>query len=426
MFKILNIRLLTTPMKHITIIGGGISGLAVLHYLKQSLGESAEIKLYERETATGGTIRSFKKSSSLFEWGPNGFLDNQPISLQLIEELGISDNLITAAPQAQRRYIQIKNELIKVPTGPIGLMTTPLLPLKDKWSLFTGIFKNKISQDRSIDGYVSQRFSPRIAQDIVDPFIRGIYAGDIKRLHMASAFPKFKRHGFKRPRMRSFHGGMGQIIETLHQRYKKHIQTNLEISSVPMDADITIIATPAYSAAKIVENINPVLGQALDQIPYAPIAVAGLLFKNDSFKKIPDGFGYLIPSSAGKDALGVLIESNVYAGRAGEDQVMMRVMSGGAHHPAIINDSHDQIIKKAIKEIDDIYGVLSNPIDTFVKLWPKAIPQYEINYPQWRQSIADLCSKTPGLYLCANYLDGISFNDCICNAKALALILNSR
>jgi oxygen-dependent protoporphyrinogen oxidase len=218
--------------------------------------------------------------------------------------------------------------------------------------------------------------------------------------------------------MRSFKGGMGQIIEALDRRYQKYIQTNSEISSIPINADVVIVATPAYAAAKIIENLNPILAQILTQVPYVPIAVAGLLFKEDSFKRKPDGFGYLIPSKANKDILGVLIESNVYANRAPKGQIMVRVILGGAHHPAIINDRQDQILSKAIREIDSIYGLTAGPVETFVKLWPKAIPQYEIDYPRWRQSIAEQCAKTPGLYLCANYLDGVSFNDCIYNAKS--------
>jgi protoporphyrinogen/coproporphyrinogen III oxidase len=410
-------------MKRIAIIGGGISGLTVLHYLKQRLGDSVEITLFEREASIGGTIRSFKKDSCLLEWGPKGFLDNQPASLKLIEELGLKDQLIEAQATAGRRYIQIKENLHIVPSNPLDLIFTPLLPLKDKWSLITGVFKKNITTDRSIYDYVSQRFSQRIAESLVDPFISGIYAGDIKRLHMSSAFPKLKRKGFKKPRMRSFKGGMGQIIEVLDKRYKKYIQTNSEISSSQINANITIVTTPAYAAAKIVENSNPVLARILDKIPYAPIAVAGLLFEQDSFKKKPDGFGYLIPSNENKDILGVLIESNVYVQRAKEGQIMMRVMSGGAHHPAIINDSQEQILGKAIKEINNVYGLNSQPIATFVKLWPKAVPQYEMDYPSWRKSIAEQCAKTPGLYLCANYLDGISFNDCINNAKTLAEIV---
>lgn len=411
-------------MKQIAIIGGGISGLTVLHYLKQRLGDSVQTTLYEREALTGGTIRSFKNDSALFEWGPNGFLDNQPATLQLIEELGLPDQLIEAQSSARRRYLQNNGRLLAIPSNPIDLIFTPLLSSKDKCALIAGIFKKNITTDRSIYEYVSQRFSSGIAESIVDPFISGIYAGDIKRLHMASAFPKLKGKGFKRSRMRSFKSGMGQIIKALSERYKQDIQINKEILSPLINADITILATPAYTSARIVASYNPVLSQILDQIPYAPIAVVGFLFKQDAFKIKPDGFGYLIPSKENKDVLGVLLESNVYAQRAGDDLIMIRVMLGGAHHPAIINDSPEQVINKALKEIDSVYGALAQPIATFVKQWPKAIPQYEINYPFWRQSIAEQCSKTPGLYLCANYLDGISFNDCINNAKSLAANMN--
>jgi len=413
-------------MKRIAIIGGGISGLSVLHYLKQRLGENADITLYEREPSVGGTIRSFKKDSCLFEWGPNGFLDHQPTTLKFIEELGLQEEIIQAQAGSRSRYIQIKGRLQKVPMGPIDLVTSPLLSAKDKWSLVTGSFKKNISKDTSIYEYVSRRFSANIAETLVDPMISGIYAGNIHRLHMASAFPEFKRKGFKRARMCSFKGGMGQLIEALGDRYKQHIKTNTEISPGQMNADINIVAVPAYAAAKIVEDLNPVLSQLLGQSPYAPIAVAGLVFKKDSFKKIPDGFGYLIPSKDNKDVLGVLIESNVYAGRAGDDEIMIRVMLGGAHHPAIINDQPDQIIAKALKEIDSVYGLTTNPSGTFIKLWPKAIPQYDLDYPQWRRSVAEQCAKVPGLYLCANYLDGISFNECINNAQTLALSIAAR
>ena len=406
-------------MKRIAIIGGGISGLTVLHYLKQRFGDNVEISLFERETLTGGTIRSLKKDSCLFEWGPNGFLNNQPTSLQLIEELGLNDQLVEAQSAARRRYLQVKGELKAIPTGLIDFIRTPLLSSADKWSLIKGAYKKNTSTNLSIYDYVSQRFSSSIAESLVDPFISGIYAGDIRRLHI-SAFPKLKGKGFKRSRMCSFKEGMGQIIEALYNRYKNYIHMNSEIFSSPIDTDIIVLATPAYTAAKIVRNINPVLAQILDQMPYAPVALAGLLFKLDSFKKIPDGFGYLIASKENKDVLGVLIESNVYPQRARQDQLMLRVILGGAHHPAIIDLNEKQILGLAIKEIDSIYGLKSQPTETFVKQWSKAIPQYEINYPHWRLSVAEQCSKTQGLYLCANYLDGISFNDCIFNAKTIA------
>jgi len=408
-------------MKRVVIIGGGISGLTVLHYLKQRLGDTVQIELFEREALVGGTIRSFKNDSCLFEWGPNGFLDNQPATLQLIEELSFTDHLIEADPKkAGRRFLQIKGELIALPTGPLSFITTSVISFSDKCALIKGLFKKNISNDQSIYDYVSQRFSRGIAESLIDPFISGIYAGDIKRLHMASAFPKLRAKGGKKSHMRSFKGGMGEIVSLLYQKYQKDIHINSVISFEEIKADAIVLSTPAYAAATIINQSNPGLAQLLGQMPYAPIAVVGLLFKNDALKKNPEGFGYLIPSRENKDILGVLIESNVYAGRASKDHLMIRVMLGGAHHPSIINETQGNILNKAIKEIDSVYGLLSKPIETFVKQWPQAIPQYETNYPQWRQLIKEQSSKTSGLHLCANYLDGISFNDCINNARILA------
>ena len=412
-------------MKKIAIIGGGISGLAVLHYLKKYLGDGAEITLYEREAQVGGTIRSFKKDASLFEWGPNGFLDNQPLSLELIDHLDLTEELIAADPKARRRYIQLKGRLVALPSNPLDFIQTSLMSFNEKWALIAGIFKKGISTDCSIHDYVTKRFSSEIAESLVDPFISGIYAGDIKRLHMASAFPKLGGNGRKKSVMRSFKRGMGQIVEALYQRYHKNIRLSSEVLLSDVDANIRIVATPAFAAARIVEGANPALARLLNEMPYAPIAVAGLLFKSDSFKDLPDGFGYLIPSREKRDVLGVLIESNVYAGRAGNDHVMMRVMMGGAHHPSIINDDPDHLLAKAIAEIDSVFGLRANPVETFVKQWPKAIPQYELKYPSWRKAVAAESDRTPGLYLCANYLDGISFNDCVKNAHTLARLLSS-
>ncbi len=407
-------------MKRIVIIGGGISGLSVLHFLKKRYGDEIDVVLHERDASAGGTIRSLREQACLFESGPNGFLDSQDETLRLIEDLGISKRLIKANPTARRRYIQIQGRLRAVPANPAEFIGTSLVPFKDKCALIAGLFKKDIPKESSIEEYVSRRFSPGIAQNLVDPVISGICAGDIKRLHMDSAFPKFTRKKFSQASLCSFANGMGELIQAFYKRYSKQIRLNSGITGLPDDADITIVSTPAHEAAKIVENANASLSKLLKQMPYAPIAVAGLLYKREHFKKIPDGFGYLVPSNQGKEVLGVLIESNVYPQRSPEDGVLIRVMLGGMHHPDIVQLDNENILDKAVQEIHAVYGLSAGPQKYFLKIWPKAIPQYELPYPQWRKDVALECGKIPGLFLCANYLDGISLNDCVLNAKSLA------
>ena len=143
---------------------------------------------------------------------------------------------------------------------------------------------------------------------------------------------------------------------------------------------------------------------------------------NKSEARIGDVVTYTltIQNQTSHNILGVLIESNVYQGRTEPGQVMVRVMLGGMHHPEILNEGKENIITKAVKEMDLIYGLKGKPIHTFVKVWPKGIPQYELNYPQLRKTISEKLTATPHLYLCANYLEGISFNDCVNQAKSVA------
>ncbi|MBI3601856.1 MAG: protoporphyrinogen oxidase [Candidatus Omnitrophica bacterium] len=411
-------------MKRIAIIGGGISGLAVLYYLKQRFADTVEITLFERQSRVGGTIHSVRLGDGLFESGPNGFLDHRGLILELIRELDLEDQLIDANPQAKHRYIQFNGRLYPVPMDPLTFITTPLLSPGAKCRLIAGLLKKDISPNQSIHQYVSKRFGPLVAEHLADPFISGIYAGDSRHLHMASTFPKMfalKKKKSGRMRMRSFKNGMGQLIQALYARYTPYIKTSAEITSLKtINADCIVCATPAYVAAQILSDTSADLSTALSQISYAPVAVAGVVLNQKAFKQQPQGFGYLILPKENKEVLGVLIESNVFAQRSPQGQVMIRVMLGGAHHPAIINDSEPQILAKALKELEATYGLKEKPLHAVVKMWPKAIPQYELNYPLLRQAIAHALAQTPHVYLCANYLDGISFHDCIHNAQSIA------
>ena len=380
-------------MKKFAIIGGGISGLAVLHYLEKRYADSAQITLYERNPAVGGTITTQDSQGFLFETGPNGFLNNQPNTFTFIEELGLSDQLIKGTPKA-RRDIQLNGRLHALPTDLPTFLTTSVLSWADKIALFQGAFKKDINTDQSVYDYACQRFSKGIAENLFDPLVKGVFAGDARRLHMASCFPR----GFKPGKLFSLRQGMGQVINRLYERYTDHIQLNTSVENLDqIKADTIILSTPAFTAAKLLKM------DILNQMIYAPVAVFGLGFPESAFKHKPDGFGYLIPSSQNKKVLGVLIESNVFAARAPQGHLMIRVM---------MKEPDEQT---ALQELDIIYGLKQKPVYSQLKFWPQAVPQYGLKYPALRQQIKDELKQKPNVHLCANYLDGISFNDCINN-----------
>lgn len=402
-------------MKRVAIIGGGISGLACLHYLKKRFERGIEVTLYERQSSLGGCIATRQAGGFCFETGPNGFLSNQPRTLELVDELGLSGELIEADQSSKRRYIQLSGQLHLLPSDPGSFFKTPLLSTAEKFCLIKGMFNKNVPKDQSIYDYTSARFGLAVTQRLVDPFLTGIYAGDIKRLHMSYAFPKMGTpKGQPKAKMCSFKNGMGSLIDSLQKRYHADIKTGLEIKSLDeLKADTTILAVPAHIASGL-------LGMdILNGIYYAPVAVVGLLFKNEDFKKLPDGFGYLVPSDQGKEILGVLIESNVFKRQSGGDRVFVRVMLGGAHHPSFARYSEEEVLRKAQAELDGIYGLNSSPLESHVKIWPRGIPQYNMDYPDIISKVEEQLKHRPSVRLCANYYRGISFNDSIKNAAEL-------
>jgi len=66
--------------KHeVCILGGGISGLSALHFLLQR-NPDLDVHWYEATGRLGGTIGTDNIDGFSFDWGPNGFLDREPVT----------------------------------------------------------------------------------------------------------------------------------------------------------------------------------------------------------------------------------------------------------------------------------------------------------------------------------------------------------
>jgi len=432
--------------KHIAIIGGGISGLAVLHYLVQKYIQQPDvtIALYEKNNFVGGTIRSIDDDHGLIETGPNGFLNNNPYTLDFINELELTPHLIEAASQSSVRFIARANTLHEVPTSPKKFLSTKLLNVFQKFRLLGDFVIPKTSDSViSVYTFFRRRFGKRVADIFVDPMVSGIYAGDAKQICMRAAFPKIydleQMHGSMiRGMMKqkgktnlgmlmSFKGGMQQLIDALYNRYKAHIFTNtqvlgvnkrddsfsLQLETQTIDAQEVFLCAPAYHAATLVERWDQQFAAYLKEIHYAPVAVVGLTYLADA-ATLSNGFGYLIPSSEDNPVLGVLFESNIF--KRSSNSILLRVMMGGVHHPKCLEQSDGHLIQVALLELRATLKITSEQYKAMVIRWPRAIPQYDRHYLAAKEKIETHITRYPQFHLAANYLNGVSVNDCIENA----------
>ena len=438
--------------KTIIIVGAGISGLATLHYLKKKYAAHPEVTilLLEQSSVPGGTIQSVARGNYLFETGPNGFLDSKPRTLDLVRELDLSAELVKADGSSDLRYVALQDTLHAFPTDPARFFAFKPLAVMDKARVFGEIFVPKGNDPgESVYDFGARRFGKKFADIFLDPMVSGIYGGDARATVLKAAFGriyeleqqygslfkammKLRKGGIPKGTLTSFRRGQAQLTDALACRYKNNIRFNHEVKSIVRasgrftvataaacyEADELFVCTPAYRAAAMMKEMSPLMAQELENIRYSPMAVVGLVFPRKAFVHVPEGFGYLIPSSEGKPVLGVLWESNIFPDRCRQDHILMRIMLGGSRYPGILSKSRDEIIALALAEVRSTLELSPDtaPAETFYVQWPQAIPQYDRVYVEVERRLGEELKDWKGLHLVANYRNGVSLNDCIENA----------
>ncbi len=171
----------------IAVIGGGISGLAAAWRL-QRLG--ASVTLFEATDRTGGVIRSTRREGFLVDEGPNTLVARSTVVTDTIGALGMEGERVAANDVADARYIVRNHALVRVPTSPSGLLTTPLLSAWAKLRLLREPFvRPHDGDDEALAAFVRRRLGPEVLDYAVNPFVAGVYAGDPEHLSTRHAFP---------------------------------------------------------------------------------------------------------------------------------------------------------------------------------------------------------------------------------------------
>lgn len=440
----------------VVIAGGGISGLSALHFLR-TMKPELSIRLVEADSRLGGTIGTDHEDGYSFDRGPNGFLDREPLTLQFCEELGLNDELERAGANVSNRFILRKGKLRAVPMSPPAFLTSDVLSLTGRLRVMMEPFaRGPKDEDESIYDFVQRRIGKQAADYLVQPMVAGIYGGMADRLSLKSCFPIMKEmedeHGglFKamiaKARqakakgkksggpsgpggwLTSFHGGLYKLVERCEQVYSDFITTGNGVATVARNSDgyqvvldngetLTarhlILAVPSYCAARIVTDLCPPLSQALDRIPYAPIAVVCQGFRETDVRRKLDGFGFLVPLLEGRRILGSIWTSSIFTNRAPDGFVQLRSMVGGDGDHDSMHLSDDELIGCVTKDLDSILGLSGEASKVKLYRWRHGIPQFKIGHGKIMAEIEQRLQEQPGLHLSGNAYYGIGLNDCV-------------
>ncbi|MBI2221253.1 MAG: protoporphyrinogen oxidase [Acidobacteria bacterium] len=456
-------------MKKVVIAGGGIAGLSLGFALQQ---RHVDVAVLERADRPGGNIRTANIDGFLCEWGPNGFLDNAPETLRLVEALGLTGRVVRSSDAARRRFIYRGGGLHEVPMGPGAFLTSGLLSLRGKLRIAAEPWaKPAPGGDETIYAFAARRIGSEAASVMVDPMVSGIFAGNARELSLAACFAKMvemesqygglfrallakRREAAGRKReggidvgptgtLTSFVGGTQDLIDALAARLGPALSLNTEVTGLsrgasgwdvatsrgPIAASAVVLAGAAGVSANLVQPLSYGLSATLRQIPSAPLAVVCLGYDEADLTRTRgplDGFGFLVPRGEGLRILGALWDSSVYPHRAPEGRALIRVMIGGASDPQILSLSDDELLQTARDDLRRAMNLSVQPVLARVIRHPLGIPQYTVGHLDRLAEIDRRLAAWPGLFLGGNAYRGPSINACIADADRLADAVTAR
>src|SRR5580704_16177156 len=108
------------------IIGAGISGLSAAYYLTKG---GSKATLLESRPRMGGVIQTDKVEGCTLEGGPDSFLSAKPAALELIRELGLSDQVIGSNDHVRVTFVRRHGRLVPMPDGLMMMVPTKIMPL---------------------------------------------------------------------------------------------------------------------------------------------------------------------------------------------------------------------------------------------------------------------------------------------------------
>jgi oxygen-dependent protoporphyrinogen oxidase len=321
--------------------------------------------------------------------------------------------------------------------------------------------------DETLADFGRRRLGKEALDKLIAPMVSGIFAGDPETMSLVSCFPRIaeleREYGgliramimlAKKKKqdqaagkvvssaagpggvLTSFREGIQYLSDALASSLGDVVRPGVEVTSVAkggavpylvtcsdgavLEADVVIMASPAYAAADMLAGLNSSITGVLQQIPYASMTVICFGYSRSQIKRSLDGFGYLIPKKEGRNTLGTLWDSSMFENRAADGKVLLRSMMGGACFPEYINLSDEEVVARVRQDLKLTMAIDAEPEFVRVFRHPQAIPQYTVGHGARLLKLEELLKAHPGLILTGNSYRGIGLNDCVAAAERAA------
>lgn len=467
---------LSEKRQKVVIIGGGITGITAAYYLQKEIKDKnlpIDYRLIEASHRLGGKIQTMKRDGFTIERGPDSFLARKQSAARLVKEVGLGEELTNNS--TGQSYVLAREKLHPIPQGAVMGIPTEISPF-----LTTGLFspmgkvraaadfilpKTKEKGDQSLGHFFRRRLGNEVVENLIEPLLSGIYAGDIDRLSLMSTFPQFyhaeQEHrslifGMKKitdlRQKPSSHGGKakGQFLtlktglQSLVDAVEEHLEPAAVQKGVRVDsmresdgkfhlslsngekiiADSVIVTTPHYAAQSLLPQCS--LLQPLKDMPATSVATVAMAFPKEAVKQDINGTGFVVARNGDYTITACTWTHKKWPHTTPEGKVLLRCYVGKAGDEAVVDLSDEEIVRIVLEDLNRIMDVEGLPEFSIVSRWKRAMPQYTVGHKTTIETIYDQLEHTmPGLFLAGSSYEGLGLPDCIDQGEvAVQKVLN--
>ncbi len=454
-----------TDVKKVVIAGGGIAGLTAAYYLQKEAREKnlpLEVKLIEASSRLGGKIETVKRDGFTIERGPDSFLERKKSATRLAEEVGLGDELVPNG--TGQSYILVQGKLHKMPSGSFMGVPTRVRPF-----LLSGLFSpfgklragldlikpaKRKPDDQSLGLFFRRRLGNQVVENLIEPLLSGIYAGDIDQLSLQSTFPNFydleQEYGSlikglrktrpkpdkkaKKPSMfRTFTNGLGSLVEAIESHLdpgtvqlntkvdhieKKEQEYHVLLSDGTVEkADAVIIAAPHFACERMLPQYD--IFKSFKEAQATSVANVAMAFDASAIKKDINGTGFVVSRNSDFRITACTWAHKKWPHSTPEGKVLLRCFVGKPNDQEVVDLSDEEITEIVLRDLNKTMKIKARPDFSVVTRWPNAMPQYTVGHKDRLNAITNqMKEQLPGVCLAGGSYRGIGLPDCIDQGEA--------
>ncbi|MFI2232257.1 protoporphyrinogen oxidase [Nocardia testacea] len=438
----------------IAVVGGGISGLVAAYRLRRSLGESAAITVADTRDRFGGVLRTSEIAGEPVDLGAEAFVGRRPEVPELLDELGIADQLVHPAglrpliwsqgrahPLPERTLMGIPADAAAV-DGLVDAATVAYIAAEPARP-----FHWRPGADIDVCSLVAGRFGEQTVARSVDPLLGGVYAGSARSIGLRAALPTLAAALDRgagslteavsvalpppsgAPVFGALRDGYGALLDALAGRTAATTVRDTAVTGLrripggwavePLgEFEAVVLATPAPVTARLLADIAPAAARAAAGIELSSSALVALELPKDT--ALPSNSGVLVATGEPLRAKAFTLSSRKWAHLAARETALVRVSFGRFGDDAVLGLSDAELIDAATADLATVTGVPIAPRSAIVQRWPGGLAQYAPGHTERVAEIESVISGFADLAVTGAYLHGVGVPACVAAATRAA------